>query len=134
MAEKLPPTVVRFVTECIHSVEQLEVLLLVRTRTSPPWTAEEVSRELRTTPDAATSRLEDLTARKLLHVAPGTSPKQYDFAPSDADTRTAIDLLAALYPARRYSIIELIFSRPVDPIRAFADAFRLRKDGGNDDR
>jgi hypothetical protein len=41
--------------------------------------------------------------------------------------RTASDL-ARLYPERRFTIIEIIFSKPNDKIRSFADAFRIRRD------
>jgi hypothetical protein len=40
----------------------------------------------------------------------------------------AVAQLAKDYAERRVSVITLIFSKPVDKLRTFADAFRLRKD------
>lgn len=123
----LPDDVIRFVVTHIHSVQQLEVLLLVRSRASRAVTADDVSSELRTSHDAATSCLRDLVKRSILRES---APAKFEYAPAEDAVRAAVDSLALLYPSRRYSVIELIFSRPVDPIRAFADAFRVRKDEG----
>ena len=37
-------------------------------------------------------------------------------------------MLAACYVDRRVTIIGLIYGRPNDPIRQFADAFRIRRE------
>ena len=39
-----------------------------------------------------------------------------------------ISALAKAYSERHVAVFTLIFSRPVDPIQSFADAFKLRKD------
>ncbi len=39
--------------------------------------------------------------------------------------------LAEGYAERRVTVINLLFSKPVERIRTFADAVRLRKDGGS---
>ena len=44
------------------------------------------------------------------------------------DLHRAVAGLAREYAARRVTVIGLIFSKPVDKIRSFADAFRLRRD------
>jgi hypothetical protein len=40
----------------------------------------------------------------------------------------AIAGLAQAYTDRRVSVITLIFSKPVDKLRSFTDAFKLRRD------
>jgi hypothetical protein len=42
-------------------------------------------------------------------------------------TAAAVGDLAATYAERRVAVITLIASRPMDNVRAFSDAFRLRK-------
>ena len=47
---------------------------------------------------------------------------------NDPELDQAVVRLAKDYAERRVTVITLIFSKPVDKLRTFADAFRLRKD------
>src|SRR5688572_26691650 len=67
----------RLIQQHIHSVEQLEVLLLLRDRRDRAWTAAEVSRELRTISSSAAQRLSDLVRRGFLKEGPAESHR-YD--------------------------------------------------------
>ncbi|HVM16978.1 MAG TPA: hypothetical protein VM290_05315 [Gaiellaceae bacterium] len=121
----IPQSVERLVAEHIHSVEQLEVLLLLRRTAGRSWTAGEVSDELVTQRDSVAERLEDLAARGFLSREDGGEPR-YAYAPGDAARDRDVDALADCYARRRVSVITLIFSKPSDTIRSFSDAFRLR--------
>jgi hypothetical protein len=121
----LSDTLKQFIARNIHSVEQLEVLLLLKRDAQREWTADALSREISTSRYAAEGRLLDLRARglaayreegQLLHF-------RYQSGPDDA----AVAELAAAYGERRTSIITMIFSKPNDSIGSFADAFRLRR-------
>ncbi|WP_240481198.1 hypothetical protein [Sandaracinus amylolyticus] len=107
------------------SVEQLEILLLLRGHAERDWNAEEVAKELRIASISAGNRLADLAARGLLTEA---SPGRFRYAPNDPAMHAAVEGLAKVYPERRVSVIEIIFSKPNDVIRTFADAFKLRRD------
>lgn len=120
----LPDDVRRFVAEHVDTVEQLEVLLLMHARPAEVWTRERLSDELRTSPMSAAMRLERLCATGLCEEAEGG----IRLRPPDADVERAIRLLATAYRERRVSLITLIYTRPPAGVRAFADAFRLRKD------
>jgi hypothetical protein len=129
----LPPRVQRFITTHIDSLEKLEVLLMLRARADREWTASAVSLELRITELSATARLTDLAARGLL-LSSGTNPPSYRYSPSDPEDVQAVTELAAVYGAKRVSVITFIFSRPLDKVRGFADAFvfnKKDKDGGH---
>jgi predicted ArsR family transcriptional regulator len=123
----IPPRVQRFISTHIDSIEKLEVLLLLRTRAEREWTAHDVSQELRITESSATARLEDLFARKLLVSAAG-SPARYRYGPASPDEDKDIIALQETYSTRRVSVISFIFSKPLDKVRGFADAFRLKRD------
>ncbi|WP_163863314.1 hypothetical protein [Myxococcus eversor] len=128
----LPPRVQRFITTHIDSLEKLEVLLLLRAHPGREWTASSVSLELRITEPSAAARLTDLTASKLL-VSDGGAVSVYRFSPASSEDAQAVTELAAVYGARRVTVISFIFSRPLDKVRGFAEAFVLKKDkdGGN---
>ena len=120
------PELQRFVAEHIHSVEQLEVLLLLRNSGAREWTAPEVSRALSSHPHSVETRMLDLRARGLVESREGDHEFSFRYAPG-AGTGELVDELARAYAERRTSVINLIFSKPIDSVRTLADAFRLRK-------
>jgi hypothetical protein len=123
----IPPRVQRFISTHIDSIEKLEVLLLLRARAEREWGARDVSQELRITEASAAARLEDLTARRLLAVREGTPPC-YRFSPASSEDAQDVSALQETYSTRRVSVISFIFSKPLDKVRGFADAFRLKRD------
>ena len=122
----IPPRVQRFIVTHIDSIEKLEVLLLLRAQADREWTAREVSQELRIAEPSAAARLEDLAARRLV-VRTG-NPGAYRFGPASAEDAQDITDLQATYSLRRVSVISFIFSKPLEKVRGFADAFRLKRD------
>jgi hypothetical protein len=137
----LSEAVKKFIAEHISSVEQLEVLLLLHRRQQQEWSAQEVSQELRIDPASAGERLADLEARGLLtkHEAPVVPPPAlpvaaaplYQYQPQKPNFDHTVNDLAKSYQEYRVTVISLIFSKPIDKIRTFADAFKFRKDKGN---
>lgn len=115
----------RFIAQHIHSVEQLEVLLLLLRSGAREWTAGEVSRELSSHPHSAESRLLDLRARGLVDAREDGQELRYRYAPPPG-TDEIIAALALLYAERRVSVITAIFAKPIDSVRTLADAFRVR--------
>lgn len=116
-----------FIREHIQSVEQMEVLLLLYTTTPKEWSAVRVARELRIDPMSASRRLADLTERGLIAMRPGEEALLYWYEGSSPANDRAIAELDRANRERRTTLIGVIFSTPSDDVRAFADAFRLRR-------
>ncbi len=129
-ASDLPEEVRRLIADHIDSVEQLEILLLLYQHPERTWSAEAVARELRVAAISAGERLEDMAFAGLLARKDG-KPVEYRYAPTNGALADAVRGLSTAYSERRVTVINLIFSKPVDKIRTFADAFRLRKDDDN---
>ena len=129
-AGDLPEEVRRFIFQHINSVEQLEILLLLRQQPGRAWSADAVARELRIASESAGERLEDMASARLL-LRQGVRPEEYRYAPETMKLDDAVRGLATGYATRRVTVINLIYSKPIDRIRTFADAFRLRKDDDN---
>lgn len=123
----VPEHVRAFVAQHIDSVEQLEVLLLVRDHAERRWSADQVAAELRIDPRSAAQRLEDLRDVGLLA---GAEPA-FSYRPRTPALADQTAELASMYQTHRVAIIAVIFSRPSERIRSFADAFRIRR-GEND--
>lgn len=114
------------IAEHIHSVEQLEVLLLLRSQPEREWTAAEVSQELSSHPHSVETRMLDLRARGFVASREGEQEFVFRYAPVSGLDHV-VEGLARAYAIRRTSVINLIFSKPIDSVRTLADAFRLRK-------
>lgn len=116
-----------FVNKNITSVEQIEVLLILLANPQRTWSVGEISAIMRSSPNSIASRLEVLKAAKL---AKGTAESGFQYAASGR-SHEMVELLQEEYGARRFSVIELVFSKP-DPMQSFAQAFRLREEERND--
>ena len=125
--EGIPPEVRAFLTRQVHDLEQLEVLLLLSRQPDRRWTVRDLSQELRTSELSAGRAVEHLCKSGLCVAVNGA----YSFASAGTEARI-IASLADVYRERRVAIIQLIFSRPPDPLRDFADAFDFRKDKKKD--
>lgn len=123
--EGIPEDVRRFLAEYIDSVVQLELLILLRDGKS--WTVETVAKALRIEPGWTLEGLEKLSARGLISVA-GDAPATYHHVPRTSELEESIRRTIEAYEKRRVSVVSLIYSRPSNAIRSFAEAFRVRKD------
>jgi hypothetical protein len=116
-----------FIAERIRSVIELEALLLLQADPSRGWTPEDLGRELRINPAFAAAELADLASGGLIAALPD-APSRYHYAPRTPDLDAGARELAVAYVSRRVTVIQLIFAKPPDPVRNFADAFKFRKD------
>ena len=118
-----------FLHEYIKSVEQAEILLLLF-RTSPrEWNAVKVSRELRIDAVSAARRLSDLQLYGLLSARAENDTLQYWY---EGACDPLVRELGRELAERPTALISAIYAPPPQPagdVLAFADAFRLRKDG-----
>lgn len=120
----LPEDVHRFLYHYIESVEQLEVLLLLRQAPERGWTADDVARALYSHPSSVASRLALLLGQGMLReIGPG----RYQYAPRSVETHDTVTRVAETYRERRVAVITLIASKPLENVRAFSDAFRIRR-------
>lgn len=122
-AAGIPDDVKRFVDQCVTSVEGLELLLLVRRESGRSWTPEAAAATLHTSPTSSSIRFGELVAARV--VSADDAGFRYS---APAGTDKVIGTLERFYGSHRARIIGMIFDKPPGPVRAFADAFRLRKD------
>lgn len=124
-----------FVLDHVDSVEQLEVLLLLREKRESCWTAAEVSRELRSSAESVANRLKGLLAKKLLiQIGELTlvDERVYQYQPQSEKLDFLVGRLAEMYRTRRFTVMNVIFSKPAESIRTFADAFKIKKGESKD--
>jgi DNA-binding MarR family transcriptional regulator len=120
----LPDDVRLFLHQNIDSVEQLEVLLLLWRTPERGWTSEEVATAVYSHPSSVVRRLARLLGQGLLRER---EPGCYHYAPHAAELHQTVTRLDHLYRERRVAVITLIASKPIENVRAFSDAFRIRR-------
>lgn len=123
METTVPEDIVQFIRDCIDRLGTLEVLLLLQSDPAKKRSAREISDELRSSPLAVQLSLDVLCASGLASVA----ADGYCFQPRTAQLEEMSRRLSSCYRERRAAVIAVIFSRPGDAVRSFAEAFRIGK-------
>lgn len=124
----LPPLVRELIDRALPSMDHVVVLLLLH-RTSPrAWHLHEVAGELRLTSDVTTRCLTQLAETGVATITSEGSSPAYRLAQQDPRLLSAVEELAVMYNTRPVTLVRALYDRKPDPVRSFADAFRLRGD------
>ena len=128
-ADELSARVRTFILAYIGSLEHIELLLFLRSHAERAWTPADAAQGMRSSPDSVASRMAHFATNGILEISsPNGVEPAYRYNPNSPDLVAAIDEVAKAYAERRVSVINLIFSKPLERIQVFADAFRLKKD------
>ena len=122
MASPLSESLQRFVLERLPSIEQIEIVLLLRRDRTRAWSAPEVASELGTPPESTAMRLFLLASNGIVAFDGG----RYRYGAA-SEVEPLVDELASAYDGRRAALVSLVGGQPADPLRSFADAFKLKK-------
>lgn len=121
----LSPPLQSFIARYIQSVEKLEIVLLFFREPMRTRTQAEIVQLIQSSPGAINQKLDQLTAEGFVTKEPDGS---YRFQPKSTTITNDVALLDEAYRHRRTKVIEAIFSRTTEELRAFSDAFKLRKE------
>jgi hypothetical protein len=121
----LTPQLAWFVRRHIRSLEDLEILMLLRGTADQWWTAPEIARQVSTTKASAQDSLQRLVG-SFLQVRPASEPA-YRFGPASPEHQQNVAELDEVYRENRADLIRFILPQPSVAIQDFADAFRLQK-------
>jgi predicted transcriptional regulator len=113
-----------FVDRYIDSVEQLEILILLKESAPQQWSAQEINEKLQSHFSSVQTRLRGLCKLNLINC----NAENYSYPGSDKSQEPKIEKLILAYKQKRIRVIEMIFSKPKDKLRDFADAFKIKKD------
>ena len=125
--DPIPEEVRRFISEQMRSISGIRLLLLLHVDPQREWSAQELAHELRVASEWTERELKLLAAQGLVANSANDS-SHFRYAPRNESLSNLVSGLAAIYPERQHSIIQILFSVPTDSIQSFADAFRLRKE------
>lgn len=122
----IPRQVRAFITEHVHSISQLDLLLLLHGDSARAFTRADASRELRAPERLIGSQLADFYASGVLRAEEGDVPAyRFDTAGRHA---TVVAELDACVRSHRRAVHDLILRGPSSDVQVFSDAFRIRRD------
>jgi hypothetical protein len=119
------PNVDRFILDEIDSVPHLEALLLLWRNAPKHCSAAQIAEQLYIPAGHGAAIVEDLLHRGLIERASGS---EFFFETSDERRNRLLEAVEESYRHELIRISGIIHSKASPGIRAFADAFRLRKD------
>jgi hypothetical protein len=129
MVEAIPDDARAFVRKYVRSMLQLEALLFLAREPEQWWSAGAVSRELRSSPDAAAVQLERLRELGLLE-SRAAPEEAFRFNPREPAHVAIVADLAVLHRERFHAVVDMIYAR--DRAQVFADAFKIKKTEDDD--
>lgn len=121
----IPVELQNFILKHIDSIAQIEALMLLRRQAPEAWSVSSMAKRLYVPEQEALEILEHLCGDGLLNC----EGELYYYGPKDAETGAMVDSLAETYAQSLIAVTNIIHSKP-RRIRAFANAFKLRKDRG----
>jgi hypothetical protein len=123
VSSEIPEDLRVFIRKYFNSISLLDVVFLLKKDPHKKWTPATVSVEMRTNHSYADSQLRELTAMKFVG---HEEPDVFWYEPQTQPE--LLEQLEQLYNSRRATVINFIYSQPIDSIRNFADAFKIKKD------
>jgi len=118
----IPAELRDFITKSIDSVAQLEALLLLRNNADETWDVAQLTRRLYVHETEAAAILAHLVEQGFVIAQDGSY--RYD---RQGKQVAVVDQLAEAYARQLIPITNIIHSKPRG-IRAFADAFKIKRD------
>lgn len=121
----LNPEVEQFITRFVRSIGHLEAILFLYQRRGMEFAIHTIASELRTNAEYAKKQLEELAELGLVKRCSAPDCFVYESTP---DLNEILETINNNYSRHRMAIINLLYSQPLDRIREFSDAFKIKKD------
>ena len=128
--EPLPDDIRRFLDGNIETIDQLEVLRVLGEKPDREWTAALLATEVQADPQAVAAHVAALQGRGLLTSFQRGTELITRHGARTPELQVLVGRLLQLYRERPVTMIKMVYERAKDPLRTFADAFRLRKEEG----
>jgi hypothetical protein len=125
MPNALSPALEQLIRERLPSKEQIDIVLLLRANRERAWTAAEVSRELATPQESTAMRLFLLASNGMV-IFDGSGVPSYRYG-AGAEIDVLMQELTEIRAGRPEALSGVVDGAGPDPVRSFADAFRVKR-------
>ena len=126
--EPFPEDVARFLYDNVESIDQLEILRVLGEERQKEWDTAALAAEVQAKPEAVRAHLAAMQARGLLAITTRGTGLSCRHGARSPELEDMVGRLLQLYRERPVTMIKMVYERAMDPLRAFADAFRIRKE------
>lgn len=126
MPQPVSESLAAFVRSRLPSMDQIEIVLLLRRESGRAWSSPEVSDRLGTPPESTAMRLFLLASNGVLNFEGGGGVPRYRYV-GEGEVESLVAQLAQEHESNRPALFEVVGETGRDQIRSFADAFKLKK-------
>lgn len=126
--EPFPEEIARFLYDHVESIDQLEILRVLGEDRTREWDSVALAGEVQAAPQVVRTHLAAMHARGLLVTSTRESTLFCRYGVTTPDLDSKVGRLLQMYKERPVTMIKMVYDRAKDPLRAFADAFRIRKE------
>ena len=127
--DPFPEDLARFMYHNVESIDQLEILRILGEDREREWDCASLAREVQAMPQTVRAHLAAMQSRGLLVTTSRGAALCCRYGVDAPELRDMVDRLLQMYKQRPVTMIKMVYERARDPLRAFADAFRIRKEG-----
>ncbi len=126
--EPFPEDVTNFMYENVESIDQLEILRILSEDPEKEWDFTALANEVQAAPQTIRAHLTAMQARGLLMTTTRGADLTCRYGVSSRKLEDGVGHLLQMYKKRPVTMIKMLYQRAKDPLRAFANAFRIRKE------
>jgi hypothetical protein len=119
--------VYEYILDKIDAVPHLEAIILLWNSRPVAWTPEELASRLYLSKEKTTEILNDLARRQLVQQI-ALSPSKYSYLPRNEEQDEWMYKVDVAYRRELVRISTMLHSKTSSSVRAFARAFRIKKD------
>lgn len=123
VSSRLPPAVRTLIRRHVHSVGELELLMLLHAERDRPWGVDDICEALACPPSWAEAQLEAMEDAGLV----GRAGSEWRYAPATAELEQATDALQEAYRLQSRDVVRFVFATPGRDLKEFSDAFLVRR-------
>jgi hypothetical protein len=123
----IPERIERFVYRNVHSVHELEILLLMNDGAGKEWVTHEISERLQIDHGVVEAVIKSLETNKLVVCRDMSGERLYRIDSGNTPTLATLEELSKWYATHRVRILTMIYGKPLNNIQTFADTFRFRE-------
>lgn len=125
--EPFPEDVARFMQDNIETIDQLEILRILGEDPGKEWDCTALAGEVQAGAQAVRAHVAAMSARGLLTMIVQGAVTSCRHGAATPELESLVGRLLNVYKERPVTMIKMVYQRARDPLRAFADAFRIRK-------
>jgi hypothetical protein len=124
----IPDNITQFIIKYIHSVHELEILLLLNDDARKEWGTAAIGTSLQIDPAVVEVVIESLESSRLVLYRDTSGERLYRTDPANTANVATLKELRKWYSSHRVRILTMIYAKPMNKIQTVADAFRFLKD------